>query len=1149
MLQARADSPAFRLLGVEQGLPDSQVESLVRDRDGFVWIATRAGLVRHEGQQLRQVRVGDRAGTLPGSNIMALAPSSRGGVWAAVSGQGVVRVGSDLHVQEHLAPRSEGGPLPEAEVWSIAEDCQGQLWLAFMRGGVGRYEPTSGAFRLYEQTAEHGLSEGGFQMAVTVDRGCRIWLVQSDQVSVLGRPGEPRFELVSRRQADQALFTDLIELAPAELVVVQGQTLHRVRVAPSGWRLEPWFETDGVIVDAVRHGDGWLSLSTYEGLVRWHPEGGQRRVIRQHDAVLDGLPSNHLQKLLLDHEGGLWVAVARRGLAYLPASASAVTRYQRRPGQAQGLAMQSVHAVLPDPDPDLVWLAGRTEGIQRLDLASGRAQSAADVFGAPVLDGLDRISDLDWAGEQLVIGWSSRVQLFDPAVGRLRTLFERARVEDGTVSFVTTDGASEVWVASHDRGLRRFDLARNMETHFHSEASPAHAIPNDAIGAMARDATGAWWMAAGRQVFRYRDGEGFQPVLGLAQGPIRALAWQGETLWLSSDRELSAWRSSARGFHPVAQHDLGPLIPGGRPLSLLVDSDQAVWLVLSSGLLHLDLSEGPLRYLGRGDGVAVGELMPQAASLLPDGRLLVGGGQGLALIDRLQLGKAQRALAPVLLGVNGAGQRLPLPLREPLEYWQRDVRLEFASPSYLAPERVRYRLRLDGWQEDWLELRGQGQQVYTNLSPGAYRLQVQAALPGGAWSDSGAEIDFRVAPPPWQQAPALSAYGALVLGLGFLGLRVHRRSRARNRALREARQRRRMAEQANAAKSEFVAVMSHEIRTPMHGIFGMVELLRESSPDPRQDELLATLQRSGQQLQRVIDDVLDLSRVEAGRFELVERPFELMASLEASVELFAPMAAGKDLELRLCVASDLPLIANGDPDRFAQVLGNLLSNAIKFTPAGAVELSARSDRPGRLRLTVSDQGPGIRADDAQRLFEPFERLDRGARPRGDGSGLGLAITRRLVDAMGGTIRLADKPAAGARFQVDWPELLDPASVPRPSPVLAELSLTTWLDPALARCVWRLARRWGFCCSRYRASRMNGRIALIDPSRRPLSRALEADLEAFDEVLVLRRPGSCPRLPVPASPLPWPLTERQLISALSACVWTGRHVEAASRSSD
>jgi len=248
---------------------------------------------------------------------------------------------------------------------------------------------------------------------------------------------------------------------------------------------------------------------------------------------------------------------------------------------------------------------------------------------------------------------------------------------------------------------------------------------------------------------------------------------------------------------------------------------------------------------------------------------------------------------------------------------------------------------------------------------------------------------------------------------------------ARDRALAEriaADEAREAARRAGEAKSNFLAAMSHEIRTPMNGVLGMAELLRLAEKDPEQVARLRMLSESGEHLLAILDDILDMSRVESGRLDLAFEAHDLPRFLEQVAAFWAGEAAAKGLELHLDADPGLPRFVTMDAVRVRQVLFNLIGNAVKFTDAGAVTLSARAGAPleGRARvvLTVTDTGPGVAPEMLPRLFERFSQAEDAATRRFGGAGLGLAICKQMTELMGGRIRVDSRPGEGARFHVE-----------------------------------------------------------------------------------------------------------------------------------
>jgi two-component system sensor histidine kinase/response regulator len=348
---------------------------------------------------------------------------------------------------------------------------------------------------------------------------------------------------------------------------------------------------------------------------------------------------------------------------------------------------------------------------------------------------------------------------------------------------------------------------------------------------------------------------------------------------------------------------------------------------------------------------------------------------------------------------------------------------------------------MEGLDKGWNMVGKQRAANYTNVPPGDYTFRVKGTNSDGIWNEQGVALKIIIPPPFWQTTwfrviAALAVIGG-ISGVFLLRIRSIEKQRQqletqvdeRTRELRQTmlalESAKDAAETANRAKSTFLANMSHELRTPLNAILGFTQVMaRDKRLPPEQLENVAIVQRSSEHLLGLINDVLEVSKIEAGRTSLNPRNFDLHHLLEGLQEMFALRAENKGIVLQMVLAPDVPRYVNGDEGKLRQILMNLLGNAVKFTSQGQVVLGVQAPEPPQGRqvqviFSVEDSGPGISPQEMELLFLPFVQTSSGQESQ-EGTGLGLSISQQYVHLMGGAIRVSSELGAGSRFEFEVP---------------------------------------------------------------------------------------------------------------------------------
>ncbi|MFN7937303.1 MAG: ATP-binding protein [Bryobacteraceae bacterium] len=976
-LQVTAQQYGFRLFGQEEGLLNLTVTSILQDHQGFLWVGTANGVFRYDGEHF--TRYATKAG-LPAAYVSGLAESTDKTLWVATH-SGIARWNGSRFV-----PISLPGNTTVQAINPITTTPDNRIYAA-TEAGIFRIELHNGGWRAQSISVDsvnaiHYTPDG----ALWRDCGPRIC-----RQSPSG---------ISEYTPAQGLPTDswnAFAQGPGGTLYARGAK-HLVRISPTGQ-----ISSEPIEPGAKLHitSKGALITNSPRGLLML--ENASWR----HVTEANGLPPD-ITCAWEDSEGSLWLGTAGSGVARWAGRGHWENWTQRDGLQAayvSAITEDSLHRAWIATSKNLAILSRNNIVQLRPGTVNALVSSQDSVWAASETEGLIQFD----------------VNTLQPT---------HYPLPKNPIRRLAIDSQGNLWIA----GVGILQLAtRNGARYQFTPIIPPNAEPGELHLDVAPSSTGPVWIASTNGLLRYHNGDWrrYGMAHGLRHNRVRHVAAHpdGSVLVSYSDAlGLTQLRFEPSGAIREAVHfDTANGLSSERIYSIAAAANDRIWVGTDNGVDLLD--NGRWIHHGRNEGLVWNDCVHTSMALDANGGVWIGTARGVSHYLRSQPGlpPAPPRVAIVSWGFGDGG---PLPS---VAADQAHLHVTLAALTFLSNRGIRFRYRLTGVDRDWVETT-EREIRYPTLRPGRYRFEAFAISPVAGRSETPATISFEVLTPWWQTGWAglavLLALGIFVQVYWYLRMRM---VLGRQRGLEEAvRLRTQMvehqkseiakllaaAEEANRAKSAFLASMSHEIRTPLNGVLGMADLLLLAQRlDGEQEGQVVTLRKSAISLLGLLNDVLDMAKIEAGKFELDHSPF----LLDECIQEVASLMNGLAREKAITVATEMTgcsIVTLGDPKRLRQVLTNLTSNAIKFTPRGRVTIHAKAAvhfNRATVTIAVRDEGIGIAADRRQRIFGAFEQADRHTQRQYGGTGLGLAITRELVEMMGGRIHLESELGRGSTF--------------------------------------------------------------------------------------------------------------------------------------
>ncbi len=1066
----------FRALTIEDGLSQGMVSSIIQDRAGFMWFATKDGLNRYDGFSFRVFRHDPADSTTVRDNFIQVIHEDRAGLLWVGTNSGLDVFDPATEVFHHIPcgdvapglvdgksdPRSRNDGI-QCATNVIAEDPAGHLWVSSGQG-LYRIEPDRSGSSPAGPDAHVdlvGVCPGVKMQWMAVDRSGLLrgaWTLNGEDLNVR------TFTLDTRDEARIAAMIADPQLLPWSPIIV-GQreedwaayatdTIRHLTYGFSNTALESRDDANGIISTIRLSTAGWLSAfhatgdahgalwATDHRLWRCDPRTG--RVSRLIPASAE-LRIEALKPICLYRDRG--------GVMWMGTNGFGVLHYDPRGDRFHKQRSHSMRMMAPLNDGRMFAFTWS----QWVYLFKGQdlMQLPIETYGKEIDPGTYEPCVVEEGRRVLWTNLGDGLTRYDERTGEL----QRFGDPDIPVRFPLHIGHDSLISFGSTMALGQFNT-RTKRFSSIPYPIPAQGGSYEFVQAISQDAQGIFWLGTMKGLLRLDPRHGEQAATNgwthYANKPDDARSLSTDVIFclLNDPKDANIlWVGTNGGGLNRLDKRTGQCtrfstvngLPNNVIYGLLADDDGQLWMSTNKGIARFDPITHEVRSFDASDGLQGDEFNRYAFCKTADGTFYFGGVNGFNYFRPEEL---RRDTLPVVVhltdikltdrsiafGAEGSPLTVPTHLTRKLVFAYRDATMltfQFATMEFSEPQEHRYQYKLDGFDTDWIMAGKDRSAVYTNLDPGTYTFNVRGDNRDGVWDTKGTTFQLIVLPPWWRTwwfyaLCVLAVGGGILLYIRALTQQKKHLERtvvARTAELSKAKER---AEHSEQVKQQFLANMSHEIRTPMNAIVGMSNALRRDAPtdETTRSSYVDAIATSSESLLGIVNEILDLSKIESGKLELEKVRMEPRSVIRSVVEVLRYRAEEKGLKLDAVIASEVPVAVLGDPARLQQILMNLVGNAIKFTEQGWIqihmELQERLSDAIMLRCTVTDTGIGIAPDRLAHVFDEFTQAESDHTRRFGGTGLGLTICKRLVDMQGGNIGVASEVGKGSSFMFTIP---------------------------------------------------------------------------------------------------------------------------------
>lgn len=1063
---AQTQNIIFDHLTIEQGLLHNYVMCMMQDRKGYLWFGTGNGLDKYDGYRFTHYRFDPLdSGTLAKNQVISLWEDKEGMIWTGTSEmtcifdpsseqftrlersaenpyafkyaqsfnedeQGNIWVAGSFAGELRIVDRKTGKfsainyatmlrgasdkPIKKGQILhSIFKDKRGTLWIGSPFGlhrlnlsaqGAGKPSQISFTHYRHDPTDPNSLSDYGVAGIYEDNQGVFWVITLSGQLNMLDQKSGKftRFQTGPdiKLTPVEALATSMREDTECNLWIGASNGLYKIdkaRKEVTSYRHDPSNSasiSSNFIYSLLIDKAGTIWTATFEGVNKIDPNQKPFRLYRHDPSNPHSLSHNKVAAIYEDKEGLIWVGTVGGGLNIFNKSTGKFTHYRHDAKDKGSLNSDIVSALVEDAEGNL-WI-GNGQALSRFNREKNTFihYSLNKLFSG--VDGGYSILTLYPDRQNILwLGTTNGVFSFDPHTEKMTYYPCDPASPNGVSDYWTLaifeDKKGNLWFGHGSQALDKFDRKAGKFTRYQYDINQPQSISSNTVSSIYEDSKGNLWFGTGEGGLCYYD---------------------------QITEKFTAY---------TEKHGLA----GNSIFSMVEDNDGNLWLGTNNGLSKFSLAKQTFTNYDVDDGLQSQLFSTQfvggAAFKGKDGTLYFGGVNGFNAFKPALI-QPNTYVPPVVITQfklfdKPVAGRQEASLIE-LDYDENFFSVEFAALNYTSSHKNQYAYKLEGIDKDWVQAGTRRLASYTNISPGSYTFRVKGSNNDGVWNQTGTTLSIIILPPFWQTLWAYLLYASLFITTLLLARReVIRRERLKaNLKIKQVESAK--LRELDTMKSHFFTNISHEFRTPLSLIKGLVEKLDKQHPIPPEKADYKQIDRNTNRLLELINQLLDLSKLEAGKLILHPQAGELTNFLTVIAASFASLFESKHINYQYQLPQQ-PLYLHFDQDKVEKILTNLLSNAFKFTPSGgkvffSVTVKEKNTTTCQLQFILQDTGIGIPAVQLPHIFDLFHQVDTSATRSYEGTGVGLALVKELVELHGGKITVESIEGRGTTFSLLLP---------------------------------------------------------------------------------------------------------------------------------